>query len=76
MVKPGFEQASSTSLSGDLLTQAQIANLGYGAQQIPFRFDPQQFSLLAPDVTINGKMALSLGIKATAVKATYTVAGQ
>ena len=33
-------------------------------------------SLLAPDVTINGKMALSLGIKATAVKATYTVAGQ
>jgi hypothetical protein len=33
-------------------------------------------SLLSPDVTINGKMALSLGIKATAVKATYTVAGQ
>jgi hypothetical protein len=33
-------------------------------------------SLLAPDVTVNGKMALSLGIKATAVKATYTVAGQ
>jgi hypothetical protein len=33
-------------------------------------------SLLAPDVTINGKMALSLGIKATAVKATYTVSGQ
>ncbi len=28
-------------------------------------------SLLAPDVTINGKMALSLGIKATAVKATF-----
>jgi hypothetical protein len=28
-------------------------------------------SLLAPDVTINGKMALSLGIKASAVKATY-----
>ena len=28
-------------------------------------------SLLAPDVTIDGKMALSLGIKATAVKATY-----
>ena len=33
-------------------------------------------SLLAPDVTINGKMALSLGVKATAVKGTYTVAGQ
>lgn len=33
-------------------------------------------SLLAPDVTIEGKMALSLGIKATAVKGTYTVAGQ
>jgi hypothetical protein len=33
-------------------------------------------SLLAPDVTIDGKMALSLGVKATAVKATYTVAGQ
>ncbi|HEY5949149.1 MAG TPA: hypothetical protein VIV40_26835 [Kofleriaceae bacterium] len=33
-------------------------------------------SLLAPDVTINGKMALSLGIKATAVKGTYTIAGQ
>ncbi len=33
-------------------------------------------SLLAPDVTINGKMALSLGIKATAIGATYTVAGQ
>ncbi|HEY5923638.1 MAG TPA: hypothetical protein VIV11_18280 [Kofleriaceae bacterium] len=33
-------------------------------------------SLLAPDVEINGKMALSLGIKATAVKATYEVAGQ
>ena len=29
-----------------------------------------------PDVTIEGKMALSLGIKATAVKGTYTVAGQ
>ncbi len=29
-------------------------------------------SLLAPDVTIDGNMALSLGIKATAVKATYT----
>lgn len=28
-------------------------------------------SLLAPDVTINGKMALSLGIKATGAKATY-----
>ncbi|NVB79355.1 MAG: hypothetical protein HOV81_13250 [Kofleriaceae bacterium] len=33
-------------------------------------------SLLSPDVTVDGKMALSLGIKATAVKATYTVAGQ
>jgi len=33
-------------------------------------------SLLSPDVTINGKMALSLGIKATAVKGMYTVAGQ
>jgi hypothetical protein len=33
-------------------------------------------SLLSPDVTVGGKMALSLGIKATAVKATYTVAGQ
>ena len=32
MVKPSFEQ---------------IVNLGYGAQRIPFRFDPQQFSLLA-----------------------------
>jgi hypothetical protein len=33
-------------------------------------------SLLQPDVTIDGQMALSIGIKATAVKATYTVAGQ
>jgi hypothetical protein len=33
-------------------------------------------SLLQPDVTIDGQMALSLGIKATAVKATYTVAGE
>jgi hypothetical protein len=33
-------------------------------------------SLLAPDVTINGKPALSLGIKASAIKATYTVPGQ
>jgi hypothetical protein len=33
-------------------------------------------SLLQPDVTIDGTMALSIGIKATAVKATYTVAGQ
>jgi hypothetical protein len=33
-------------------------------------------SLLSPDVTIDGKMALSLGVKATAVKATFTVAGQ
>ena len=27
-------------------------------------------------MTIDGKMALSLGIKATAVKATYTVTGE
>jgi hypothetical protein len=33
-------------------------------------------SLLQPDVTIDGEMALSIGIKATAVKATYTVAGE
>ncbi|HEX5062243.1 MAG TPA: hypothetical protein VFV99_22890 [Kofleriaceae bacterium] len=33
-------------------------------------------SLLSPDVTINGKMALSLGIKATAVKGTYTAPNQ
>jgi len=33
-------------------------------------------SLLAPDVTINGKMALSLGIKASAIKATYTAPNQ
>lgn len=33
-------------------------------------------SLLSPDVTINGKMALSLGIKATAVGGMFTVAGQ
>ncbi len=33
-------------------------------------------SLLAPDVTVDGKMALSLGVKATATKATFTVAGQ
>jgi hypothetical protein len=33
-------------------------------------------SLLQPDVTIDGQMALSIGIKATAVKATYTVAGE
>jgi hypothetical protein len=33
-------------------------------------------SLLAPDVTIDGKMALSIGIKATAIKATFTVPGQ
>jgi len=30
-----------------LSTQAQIVNLGYGAQQIPFRFDPKQFRVLA-----------------------------
>jgi nickel-dependent lactate racemase len=28
-------------------TQAQIVNLGFGAQRIPFRYDPQQFRLLA-----------------------------
>lgn len=33
-------------------------------------------SLLQPDVTIDGKMALSLGIKATAVTGTFTVPGQ
>jgi hypothetical protein len=33
-------------------------------------------SLLAPDVVIDGKMALSVGIKAIAVKATYTVTGE
>ncbi len=33
-------------------------------------------SLLSPDVTIDGKMALSLGIKATATKATYTAPNQ
>ncbi len=33
-------------------------------------------SLLAPDVTIGGVMALSLGVKVTAVGATYTVAGE
>jgi nickel-dependent lactate racemase len=27
-------------------TQTQIVNLGYGARQIPFRFDPQQFRLV------------------------------
>jgi len=32
MVKPSFEQ---------------IVNLGYGAQQVPFRYDPQQFRVLA-----------------------------
>ena len=30
-------------------------------------------SLLAPDVTIDGKMALSLGIKASATKGTFTL---
>jgi len=33
-------------------------------------------SLLQPDVTIDGTMALSIGIKATAVGATFTVPGQ
>jgi hypothetical protein len=33
-------------------------------------------SLLAPDVTIDGKMALSLGIKAVATGATFTPPGQ
>jgi nickel-dependent lactate racemase len=47
MSKPAFEQASSTKLTDVRSTQAQSVNLGYGAQQIPFRFDPQQFSVLA-----------------------------
>src|SRR5215467_1749845 len=47
MVKASFEQASSTKLNDVVSTQAQIVNLDYGAQQIPFHFDPQQFSLLA-----------------------------
>jgi len=33
-------------------------------------------SLLQPDVTIDGQMALSIGIKATTVNATYTVTGE
>ncbi len=33
-------------------------------------------SLLQPDVTINGVMALSVGVKATAVTGTYTVTGE
>jgi hypothetical protein len=33
-------------------------------------------SLLAPDVTINGKMALSLGVQVTTVGATFTPPGQ
>jgi hypothetical protein len=33
-------------------------------------------SLLQPDVTIDGTMALSIGIKATAVTGTYTVSGE
>ena len=33
-------------------------------------------SLLAPDVTIDGTKALSLGIKVTAEKATFTVPGE
>lgn len=33
-------------------------------------------SLLQPDVTIDGQMALSVGIKVTAVKGTYTVPGE
>jgi hypothetical protein len=33
-------------------------------------------SLLMPDVTINGVMALSLGIKATFVGATFTGPGE
>src|SRR5262249_3628253 len=40
MVKPSFDHAPSTKLN-------DVVNLGYGAQQIPFRFDPQLFSLLA-----------------------------
>lgn len=38
MVKPSFGPVSST--------KTQTVNLGYGARQIPFRFDPQQFSLI------------------------------
>jgi nickel-dependent lactate racemase len=30
-----------------VVDHAQIARLGYGAQQIPFSFDPQQFTVLA-----------------------------
>jgi len=33
-------------------------------------------ALLQPDVVVDGKMALSLGVKATAVGATYTVSGE
>ena len=33
-------------------------------------------NLLAPDVTINGKMALSLGIKTIGTGGTYTVPGE
>jgi len=33
-------------------------------------------SLLQPDVTIDGVMALSIGIKATAVGAMFTVPGE
>src|SRR5215218_4718165 len=47
MVKSSFEQPSSTSPDDSLSTRSRIANLDYGMKQIPFRFDPQQFSLLA-----------------------------
>jgi hypothetical protein len=40
------------------------------------RMNSLVMSLLQPDVTIDGVMALSLGIKATAVGATFTVAGE
>lgn len=40
------------------------------------RMNSLVMSLLQPDVTINGTMALSIGIKATAVTGTFTVAGQ
>jgi hypothetical protein len=33
-------------------------------------------SLLAPDVSIDGKMALSIGLKVSTVKATYTIPGE
>ncbi len=46
MSKAGFKLTDIRS------TQAQIVNLGYGAQRIPFRFDPQQFNVLARHDTV------------------------